>query len=461
MSDPTELSACSLALALQTGRLSASAAIRAYIDRISREQPRLNAFTEVFAEDALAAAEAADRAIAAGYRLGPLHGVPVVVKDLVEWEGRITMGGSRARAGRRSSQTATILRHMIGQGMIVLGKTQTVEFAFGGWGTNEHMGTPVNPWDRKTHRVPGGSSSGTGVAVAARLAPWGIGTDTGGSVRLPAAFCGLAGLKTTSGRISVAGVMPLSSTLDTVGPLARSVDDVILLDHVLRGESFPAGPVDRLPAMLLPGLHRGVAGLRLGRMPEAERAGVSPDALRAYDAALDVLARLGAEIVETVLPFAFGEMVEANGRIMAAEAYAALAPLVDDPAQQLDEAVRARVLAGKGVSAAEYLQALQHREMMKAAYAEATGGLDAVLTPTTMAAAIPVAEVDQATSPAHFTRFGNYLGLCGMALPCGLSDEGMPLSLQVVCAANREDMALRIARAYEQAAGFAELAPAG
>lgn len=459
MIDMTELPAHRLALAMAEGELTSSAVTRAFLDRIATEQPRLNAFVEVYAESAMAAAEAADRAIAAGYRLGPLHGVPIVVKDLVEWEGQVTMGGSRGHAERRSKETATILRHMIAQGMIVLGKTQTVEFAFGGWGTNQHMGTPVNPWDRQTHRLPGGSSSGTGVAVAARLAPWGIGTDTGGSVRLPAAFCGIAGLKTTTGRISTAGVMPLSTTLDTVGPLARCVEDIVLLDHVLRGVAFPLVPVADLASTIIPGLHRGVAGLRLARIPESERAGVASDVLRAYDLALEMLSGQRAEIVTRELPFSFGELVEANGRIIATEAYAALSWIVDDPEQPLDEAVRARVLAGRAISGTEYVRALQHREAMKSAYADAMRGIDALLTPTTMSAAIPVADVDQSLSPARFTRFGNYLGLCGIAIPCGLSDEGLPLSLQVVCGADCEEMALRIAQAYESATGWHEIRP--
>jgi aspartyl-tRNA(Asn)/glutamyl-tRNA(Gln) amidotransferase subunit A len=459
MSDPTELPAHRLALAMQEGALTSSAITGAFLDRIAREQPRLNAFVEVYSDSAMAAAEAADRAIAAGYRLGPLHGVPIVVKDLVEWEGQVTMGGSRGHAGRRSTETATILRHMIAQGMIVLGKTQTVEFAFGGWGTNQHMGTPVNPWDRQTHRVPGGSSSGTGVAVAARLAPWGIGTDTGGSVRLPAAFCGIVGLNTTTGRISTSGVLPLSTTLDTVGPLARCVEDIVLLDHVLRGRAFPLVPVGELATTIMPGLHRGVAGLRLARMPDSERSGVASDALRAYDVALEALAGQGAEIVTIQLPFSFGEMVEANGRIIATEAYAALSRIVDDPEQPLDEAVRARVLAGRTISGTEYVRALQHREVMKHTYAKAMHGVDALLTPTTMSAAIPVADVDQSLSPARFTRFGNYLGLCGIALPCGLSDEGLPLSLQVVCGADCEEIALRIAQSFESATPWHELGP--
>ena len=190
--------------------------------------------------------------------------------------GRITIGGSASLRRRRSQVTASLAKRLLAQGMIVIGKTHTVEFAMGGWGTNQHLGTPWNPWDANTARTPGGSSSGSGVAVAARLAPWAIGTDTGGSVRLPASFCGLAGLKVTVGRISTHGVMPLSTTLDTPGPMARSVEDAALLYDVLQGED-PLDPTTRgvAPDDPLPGLRRWVRGLRLARMPAAEVANVS------------------------------------------------------------------------------------------------------------------------------------------------------------------------------------------
>ncbi len=205
VTDPAALPAHALARAIAARTLSPVAAVEAHLDRIARLEPTLRAFVEVFADDARLAAEGADRMIRAGHAVGPLHGVPVVLKDLIDLEGRITTGGSAHFAARRAAGTATIARRMLAQGMIVLGKTHTVEFAFGGWGTNRRMGTPRNPWDLAVARTPGGSSSGTGVAVAARMAPWGIGTDTGGSVRLPASYCGLTGLKATIGRISTAG----------------------------------------------------------------------------------------------------------------------------------------------------------------------------------------------------------------------------------------------------------------
>jgi aspartyl-tRNA(Asn)/glutamyl-tRNA(Gln) amidotransferase subunit A len=316
-----DLSATELANRIAGKTLSPVEAVAAMLDRIAAREPKLQAFTEVFADDARLAAEGADRAIRSGHAVGPLHGVPIALKDLIDLEGRITMGGSAAHRARRAARTATIARRLIAQGMIVLGKTHTVEFAYGGWGTNPHLGTPWNPWDLAVARTPGGSSSGTGVAVAARMAPWGIGTDTGGSVRLPAAFCGLTGLKVTVGRVSTHGIVPLSATLDTPGPLARSVADAALLYAAISGPD-PLDPATRgiLPVDPFPTLNRGVRGLRLARMPEAERDGCSAEMLTAYDASLDVLSGLGAEIVDVALPFRFADLVAMSG-ITNAEAY--------------------------------------------------------------------------------------------------------------------------------------------
>lgn len=449
--NPVDASAAELARAISSKSLSPVDAVDALLGQIEQMEPKLQAFTEVFAADARLAAEGAERAIRSGHAVGPLHGVPVVLKDLIDLEGRITMGGSAAHRARRAERTATIARRLIAQGMIVLGKTHTVEFAYGGWGTNQHLGTPWNPWDLETPRTPGGSSSGTGVAVAARMAPWGIGTDTGGSVRLPASFCGLTGLKVTVGRVSTWGIVPLSTTLDTPGPLARTVEDTALLYEAISGPD-PLDPTTRGIAPDAPWsiLNCGVRGLRLGRMPDAERDGVAPDMLQAYDAALDLLARQGAEIVDVVLPFRFSECVAMSG-ITNAEAYFVNGALAEDPASQLGDAVRARILAGAKVTAQEYLSTLQRRAAMKHAYAAALDGIDALLTPTTACAAVALAEVDEAHLPSRFTRFGNLLDLCALALPDGFTAAGLPLSLQIVCRGYDEATALRIGQAYQRA----------
>ncbi|GJE11117.1 amidase [Methylobacterium longum] len=448
--DPAFASAAELGRAIQARTLSPVDAVDALLGRIDRLEPKLQAFTEVLSADARLAAEGADRAIRSGHGVGPLHGVPVVLKDLIDLEGRITMGGSAAHRARRAARTATIARRLIGQGMIVLGKTHTVEFAYGGWGTNQHLGTPRNPWDPETPRTPGGSSSGTGVAVAARMAPWGIGTDTGGSVRLPAAFCGLTGLKVTVGRVSTWGIVPLSTTLDTPGPLARTVEDVALLYEAISGPDL-RDPTTRgiAPDAPWPVLNRGVRGLRLGRMPAAEREGVAADMLAAYDAALDLLAGQGAEIVDVALPFRFSDCV-AMSQITNAEAYFVNGALAEDPSAPLGDAVRARILAGAQVPAQDYLATLHRRAAMKLHYAAAVEGIDALLTPTTECAAVALAEVDEAHLPSRFTRFGNLLDLCGLSLPNGFTATGLPLSLQIVCRGYDEAMALRIGQAYQR-----------
>lgn len=452
--DPALLPAHVLAREIAARRISPVDVVDALLARIDRFEPKLRSFVAVYGADARLAAEAADKAIRSGHAVGPLHGVPVALKDLVELEGRITTGGSANWRERRSTVTATIARRMIAQGMIVLGKTHTVEFAFGGWGTNQHMGTPWNPWDPAHARTPGGSSNGSGVAVAARLAPWAIGTDTGGSVRLPASFCGLTGLKATIGRISVHGILPLSTSLDTPGPMARDVMDVALLYNVLQGPD-PLDPNTRgiLPVDPMPTLTRGVRGLRLARMPQSERAGCSPEVLAAYDRSLETLSGLGAEIVEIALPFAFSDFLNAQA-ILEAEAYFNDGALAEDAGTLLDDAVRARVLGGGRVSAQDYLATKRRQLDCKRQMAEAMADIDALLTPSTATAAIRLDEVDQSVMPSRFTRFGNFLEMCALSLPNGFTAAGLPLSLQICCQGYEEATALRIGYALQQATKY-------
>ena len=461
MSDPTSLSAAELGRAIASRLLSPVDAVEAYLARIARLEPKLGAFTEVYEADARLAAEGADRAIRSGHAVGPLHGVPVALKDLVELEGRVTTGGSAAQRTRLSAVTATIARRMIGQGMIVLGKTHTVEFAFGGWGLNPHMGTPWNPWDLGTARTPGGSSSGSGVAVAARLAPWAIGTDTGGSVRLPASFCGLTGLKVTTGRISTYGIIPLSTTLDTPGPMARSVEDAALLYGVLSGPD-PLDPLTRgiVPADPSATIGRGVRGMRLARMPRSEWDGVAGNVLEAYERSLATFEALGAEIVDVAFPFSFADAARMMN-ISAVEAYHFNKALVDDPAAPLGEAVRGRILGGAGTLASDYFGMRRNMAVMRGQFEAAMEGVDALLTPTTETAALPLAEADEAVLPSRFTRFGNILELCSLALPNGLTEAGLPTSLQITCRPYEEATALRIGQAFQAATDWHAKEPQG
>jgi aspartyl-tRNA(Asn)/glutamyl-tRNA(Gln) amidotransferase subunit A len=294
------------------------------------------------------------------------------------------------------------------------------------------------------------------------MAPWGIGTDTGGSVRLPASWCGLTGLKTTIGRVSTYGILPLSPSLDTPGPMARSVEDAALLYRAIEGpDAADPRTLGRPPAGLLSTLRRGVRGLKLARMPAIERDHVAAEVLNAYDTALEVLARLGAEIISIELPRRFADYTDLTGRIIAAESYFLVGDLVDDVSLPIDAAVRPRIAAGRGVSARDYLRALSEQAEAKAAFAIALGDADALLTPTTATAAIPLDTVDQGATPAHFTRFVNALELCALALPDGFTTAGLPLSLQIVCRGYDEETALRVGWAYQRATDWHQRRPPG
>jgi aspartyl-tRNA(Asn)/glutamyl-tRNA(Gln) amidotransferase subunit A len=450
--DPVRATVAELSRAYGEGVLSPVDVVDALLERIRKRDSALHAFIAVYEADARLAAEAAHKAIRARHRVGPLHGVPIALKDLVDLEGRVTTGGSKVWAERVSPVTATLAERLIAAGMIVLGKTHTVEFAMGSFGTNTHLGTPRNPWDLAVHRTPGGSSSGSAVAVAAGLAPAAIGTDTGGSVRLPAAWCGIVGLKVTAGRISTHGVLPLSSTLDTPGPMTRSVEDAALIFRVLNGPD-PRDPqtLAWTPSDPLPSLRRGVAGLRLAVVPDAERKDVAADVLAAYDAAVEQLARLGARIVRPALPRLFRDYGAATGRIISAEGYRFVGHLVDDMSLPVDPHIRPRIQPGRDISAVDYQRTLAEREQHKREFAEALADTDALLTPTAQTAAIPIDRVDQSTTAAYFTRAGNYLGLCGLAVPNGFTADGLPTSLQILCGPGEEALALRIGWAYEQA----------
>ena len=456
------LTANAAADALAADEITSEELIDALLARIDRLEPRLGAFVTVYADEARRAAQAADLARRSGHAVGRFHGVPIALKDIIDLEGRVTTGGSKVWEQRVSPVTATLARRLLAAGVIVLGKTRTVEFAMGAWGTNRHMGTPWNPWDLDVHRAPGGSSSGSGVSVAARLVPWAIGTDTGGSVRIPSAWNGLTGLKVTFGRVSCHGVLPLAHTLDTPGPMCRTVEDAADLYHLVRG-SDPLDPATlRLPGVERSGdAGRGVAGLRLARMPEVEREGVDAEVLAAYDEALAALADLGAVVVDVDLPRRFVPMGDLVGRIIAAEGYAWVGRYVDDDGLPVDDDVRPRIRPGRSMLAREYLEVQRERAAIKRAFDRALVGVDALLTPAARTAAPAVADIDQGTTAAIFTRPFNLIDYCALVVPCGRTAGGLPLSLQIVCRGFEEEAALRIGGAYQRATDWHTRVPPG
>ncbi len=445
-------SAHELARAIADGTITSAVIVETLLERISRWQPQLNAFVQVHAEQARYAAHRADQLMAAGGALGPLHGVPFVAKDLFDVTGFPTGAGSTALPLENAQSTATAVSRLQTSGMILLGKTQTVEFAFGGWGTNPVLGTPWNPWDLQQQRIPGGSSSGTAVAIAAGLVPCGLGTDTGGSVRIPAAMCGLVGLKTSPGVVSRAGVFPLSQTHDTVGPLARSVEDVAQLLKLLQG--FDSGDTATKGAPwidVLGDLERGVAGLRLARIRAEDHGEWSSGVEAAYSQALEIYAELGATIVVISMPRPLDEYMRRAGDIMSAESYVTLAQLVDNEHNSIDPFIRTRIRRGRDIDARQYRDLLNYRGQVQAEMAAVFRGIDALILPTCPMAAIPVSEVDESSTPlSRLGRFVNLLDLCAVAIPAGLENH-LPVSIQIVAPRFQDALALRIARAFEAA----------
>jgi aspartyl-tRNA(Asn)/glutamyl-tRNA(Gln) amidotransferase subunit A len=448
--DPTLLPVHALSDRIARRLLSPVDVVDAFLAKIRSANATLHAVVDVYEDDARLAAKAAHMAIRSGHSVGPLHGVPIVLKDVIEIEGRIVTGGSKSRLNRIARRTATLVDHLIQRGVIVLGKTHTVEFALGAWGTNEHMGTPRNPWQPLTHHAPGGSSSGSAVAVAAGLAPWAVGTDTGGSVRIPSALCGIVGFKPTGGLISSHGVLPLSPTLDTPGAMARSVEDAALLLMAMQGGEY-CNP--------LPSLKRGIAGLRLGRLPASECEGTAPELLSAYHAALDVMAGLGARIIEVTLPRRLSDYTAKMIAIIMAESHALYGDLARDPSLPLDARVRDRLLAGAQVSTTEYLSAMLAQSDWRQEIARVFDEVDAILTPATVTPALPLDRIDHKRAPTTFTRFVNFLQLCAVVVPDGFTAEGLPSALQIVCRDHGDATALRIAWAYENATDWHDVRP--
>ena len=471
---------------LRERELTASALLDFYLARIRRYDEKLHAFVEVHEKEARAAAERTDRVLAQGTTLGPLHGVPIAYKDLLHIEGTVTRGGSIG-ADQRAPVTATAIQRLTDAGMIAIGKTHMVEAAFGSWGTNTKAGTPRNPWDLLTHRVPGGSSSGSGVAVAAGLAPAALGSDTGGSVRIPASLCGIVGLKTTIGRVSNHGVLMLSDTLDTLGPMTLDVEDAALLFDAMHGPDVLDPRTQAHARVDVPsGLKAGVKGMRLAILTAGALGEVDTAVMRAFEDALEVFRSLGAS-VETIAPPAdYNTLAEATGKIIAAEGYEKLQRRIDSNEPPMDEDVLKRLAWGSRISAHEYLRILSERRRVKAELDAKLQGFDALLTPTTPAPAIPVSDVDQRIAPmSSLTRAVNLLDLCAVALPCGFTEDNsvrpepvetsvrpepvetsvrpepvegrtaaaatLPLSLQVIGRGYDEARVLRIAWAYENA----------
>ena len=445
-----------LAQALRSNAWSATALTELFLDRIARLDPILQAFVNVQGESALRAAQASDRRRNDGCPRGPLDGVPIAVKDLFEIEGEITTCGSAAWRKRRSTTTAAVVRRVQAAGMVVLGKTAMVEFAFGTSGANEFMGTPRNPWDLDVHRIPGGSSSGSGVAVAAGLAPAALGSDTGGSVRIPASLVGITGIKTTPGSIDLAGTLPLSPTLDTLGPMAHTIDDCASLFAVMARENVPPDPMAPTRTTL------DLSGLRVAVLADKLPACVEDDVVGAVLEVRRFLRDCGAQIVEGPVPIDFEDFGRRCRELIAAEAWGVHASYIENSGLPIGHWIRERVSQGKGTTRSCLLALRATRERLRANWLLSTPNVDLVVTPTSPYSACPLSQFDEG-SPAlgTFTRAVNYLGACAVSLPAGFTQNAMPVGVQFVGKPGDEATLIRVGRAWQAATDWHLRRPQG
>ncbi|MDH5753119.1 MAG: amidase [Deltaproteobacteria bacterium] len=449
-----------LARKFRSGELTPEQLTRNLLERIERLNPELHALNIVTAERALEEAARATADLRAGRDPGPLCGIPYVAKDLFDVQGQPTTAGTSLLADNVAAEDCPAIRRLATAGMVLLGKTHTVQFAFGGVGVNHDQGTPKNPWKTR-HYIPGGSSSGAGVAVAAGLAPVALGTDTGGSVRIPAALNGLVGLKTTVGRISRAGVYPLSWSLDSVGPLATLVEDAWLLYGALAGPepgdetTWGIAPPDREPPP-----EEGAQGLRVGICETVMFDDADEEVEQAVRRAAEKFSELGARVFSLQVPQVEEIFsLKKRDRLVAAEALAFCGRLLDEHSDRLDPVVTPRLEAGRELSASEYVQLLAGWRRIRASLAHTLAGVDVLLSPTTPIMARPLEMVDASPeSYAHHNRLylrntsvANNLGLCAVSVPCGLTSDGLPIGLMIHAAPFAEALALKAARAYETA----------
>ena len=442
-------------------KLSPVELTEACLQRIGRVDAQLNAFITVTGEEALKAAQEAANAIAQGSYMGPLHGVPVALKDLFATAGVRTTAGSKIMADHVPAEDAEVTARLKAAGAIVLGKLNMHEFAFGATGVNPHYGPVRNPWD--TDRISGGSSSGSGAAVAAGECPAALGTDTGGSVRIPASLCGVVGLKPTYGRVSRRGVVPLSWSLDHVGPLTRTVEDAAIVLGAIAGrdpldDSSCDEPVPNYRLRLRRG--RRLGGLRVGVPREHFFEGVDADVLEAVRAALGVLGELRAEVEEVSLPH-IAEAVAAVNTIMLPEALAYHQRWLAERSQDYGDDVRRRLEMGTTFLAVHYVQAQRLRELMVREWRQVLERVDLLATPTTPMPAplIETSELQTTLTLVRFTNPFNLVGLPAISVPCGFTRQGLPTGLHLAGRWFQEETVLRAACAYQRATEWHRRAP--
>lgn len=416
---------------------------QAALDRIRRYDSRLNAFVRVF-----------DPPLRGEGDGGPA----VAVKDLIDVAGAPTGGGARTPLDPNPAKHARVVERLLEGGCSIVGKTQTVELAYGGWGSNRAVGAPWNPWDASVHRVPGGSSSGSAVAVAAGLCDAALGSDTGGSVRIPAAICGVVGLKPSRGLVSLQGVHPLSPSLDTVGALARDVATAARLLATISGPDGQAAVREVFDAEAA--LRLDIRGRRLVAIPPEGLGELDLDVARLYLAAIDRLREAGLTVDMALPPRALEDSFSPNGLLMAGEGWRIWRGRIERHREEMDPWIVRRFELGREVSEARLDEIHAERAESQAEFHAWMAGCDGLLSPTCPIPAPPIATIDETTSPlSRLTRAANYLDLPGVSVPCGVSALGLPVGLQILGRPCDEASVVAIGAAFEAVSGWNRRAP--
>lgn len=444
----------SLAADLRARRVSSRELVTESLRQIEHLDSKLNAFITLTGETALREAVERDRELASGIDRGPLHGIPIAHKDLMRTKGVRTTGGAKIYANYVPQRDAAIVTKLYQAGAVSLGKTGLHELAYGITSNNPHFGAIHNPWDLA--RIPGGSSGGSAAAVAAGMVPFATGTDTGGSIRVPASFCGIVGLKPTFGRVNIRGVLPLGFSQDHVGPLTRTVRDAAIAFQAMLDD-----PTDYVPPA-----NPNLSGLRVGWPKNFFMEQVDPEVDASVRAAFENAAAIHARVVELEMPD-MQALRAAAATCLLVEAVTVVRPYLDRRAD-FGADVLAMLDQGKTIPAIDYIEAQRTRRRIGRQFAKLFEEVDCIFTPTTPITAPQIGQTsveirgvieEVRTAATRFTRVMNALGLPAISIPCGFSRSGLPIGLQIIAAARQEDLLLRVAAAMEDSMALSARVP--
>lgn len=430
----TKLSVSEMANLLQAREISAKELLQAFLWKIEQRNCAYNAFSNVPQEYSISIADMADRRLNNG-ATHPLCGVPYAVKDNIDLSNILTSLGTKSSAKYTPDSNAAIINRLMAVGMVPLGKTHTVEFAFGAWGDNKHFGTPKNPHQVSDDYIPGGSSSGSAVAVSAALAPLALGTDTGGSIRIPAAFCGIYGLRPTYGLLPMVGVRSLSPSLDTVGPMAKNLEDLQMFFFAMQGVSNHHD------------IESDVKKLNVAYLPPHEFDYLDNKVEKAYIEYITKAKNIVSKIDAIKLPEKISTISRFVEQIIAFEGYTDLQKYMDNKNEEIDSVIRERFFSAKNISNEYYLELLKNKIEITKQISNKLKKYDLLITPATPDTAIPIREIHKANwNPAMFTRFVSFLGWPAITIPVDKDPNGLPIAMQIIAKPFHESMLFNITK---------------